>query len=336
MREEEMQTSAVVPNSTELKRPNSLDRAFSALYGTRREGLLRLLRQLPSVMDLREKLVAGKSYYAVIKPELQKRLKEGTASWDRRSDGSLAPIIREAGKGKRGEILGQISLKEVNPELLASVNQLALQNALADIIHRLEIIDEKLDRVLVGLQDDRLAKIDSGIQLYEQACGHADALSRTTVLGGSIQHLSEGRASLMREVKGQLTRVKSPGPLEKIASLLYPNHTRTAQDIHSTYQAILRGSYVLAACHDACNAPQAVVTSLKPLEEFVREHGARAAELGRWLPYDATAPPEELWSRGLAALQDRAGGVERRLTQLEEQVIEVEFIASDLTWGANR
>ena len=330
MADDQARETCLIRAATELKRDNDLDQSFRGLFGLRRDTVLCALRQLPSVLELREKMVEGKSYYAVIQPELLKRLKDGTAQWDRKKDGSLAPIIRDAAKGKKGQILGQVSLKEVNPELLASVNQLAIQNALADIVNRLEIIDEKLNEVLQGQHDDRLAQIDSGIQLYEQACGHPDVFSRTVVLGNSIGQLSEGRASLLRELEGQLGRKLDASPLGKIASFLKPSRTSIAEAVHATYRVILRGSYVLAACHDACNAPQAVATSLKPLETFISAHGEAAAELARWLPYDATTPPEELWSRGLAALQDRAGSVERRLAQLEDQVIEVEFSASEL------
>ena len=58
---------------------------------------------------------------------------------------------------------------EVTPDLLSSLNQLAIQQTLANIVRRLEVIDEKITDVLQGQINDRLAEVESGIHIYEQA-----------------------------------------------------------------------------------------------------------------------------------------------------------------------
>ena len=78
--------------------------------------------------------------------------------------------------------MNHASLKEVTPDLLSSLNQLAIQQTLANIVRRLEVIDEKITDVLQGQINDRLAEVKSGIHIYEQAVVASDPDIRRELL----------------------------------------------------------------------------------------------------------------------------------------------------------
>lgn len=170
-----------------------INQAFIKLYNERRQKVIHLLRQVPSVIGVIQKL-ADKSYRVVIPPDVLKRLEDGTVHWDRHADGLLGAIIRD---NETGQIICQISLKEISPELLSSISQLAVQRTLAEILQRLEVIDQKITDVLQGQRNDRLAIVDSGVHLYQQAIVATDLENRRQLLLSAIEQLNEGRQRLI-------------------------------------------------------------------------------------------------------------------------------------------
>jgi hypothetical protein len=175
--------------------------AFERLFQERRQQFLRLLRRAPSVADGWHKLAADRTYEAVIPPEVWKQLQQGRAQWDRKQSGLLGAVIRDRETGK---VICHINLREVCPELLSSVNQLAAQQSLAEILERLESLERKIDTVLDGLQDDRIAIVESGADLYEQALAMNDRQTRRDYLLLAGQQLTEGRRLLRRSLESSL------------------------------------------------------------------------------------------------------------------------------------
>jgi len=106
--------------------------------------LANILHQIPSLAEVSSKLAEGQSYKAYIPPEVLKRLREGSARLAERDNGTLAANILDS---NTGEIVANASLVEVSPELVGSLAQLAIQQALADIAYRLEVISEKISAV---------------------------------------------------------------------------------------------------------------------------------------------------------------------------------------------
>ena len=99
---------------------------------------------------------------------------------------------------KTGQIIDHVNLKEITPDLLSSLNQLATQQTLANIVHRLEAIDEKITDVLQGQVNDRLAEVESGIHIYEQAVVASDPDVRRELIVSAIQKLNIGRNKLIK------------------------------------------------------------------------------------------------------------------------------------------
>ena len=152
-----------------------INRSFNRFYQERRRKVITTLRQLPSMLEVLDQLASGRTYQAVVSPEVMKDVKDGKVSWDQYADGLYGAVIRD---NETGEIVCHAKLREVTPELLSSLNQLAVQRTLAEIVQKLEAIDQKVTTVLQGQRNDRLAIVESGIQLYEQAMAAASPQTR--------------------------------------------------------------------------------------------------------------------------------------------------------------
>lgn len=107
----------------------NISNAFNNLYDERRQQFISLLRQVPSILDLVSDVADSGSYRAVISPEVLRKIERGVASWDKTADGFIGARIRE---NKNGRIIAQVKLEEISPDLLTSINQLAIQHTLAE------------------------------------------------------------------------------------------------------------------------------------------------------------------------------------------------------------
>ena len=161
----------------------------------KRQKVIQILRQIPAILDVVKKLSEGKTYQAYITPEVLERIKDGSARLANRDNGLFGANILDA---KTGKIIHNASLMEVTPDLLNSLNQLATQQTLANIVHRLDVIDEKITDVLQGQINDRLAEVESGIHAYEQAVVASNPDARRELMVSAIQKLNDGRNKLIK------------------------------------------------------------------------------------------------------------------------------------------
>ena len=73
--------------------------------------------------------------------------------------------------------------------------------------------------------------------------------------------------------------------------------------------------------------------SLQPLKEVALEVREKGEQIARWLPYDASAPPEELWRSGPLQLAD---AIEHAIGQVENihmKTIEIGFTPDEIAPG---
>ena len=163
--------SLVIQPSGEVISHTALQSDVIVFDEEKRQKVIQILRQIPAFVDVAKKLSEGKTYQAIITPEVLERIKDGSARLDKKDNGLFGALIRDV---ETGHIIDHVSLMEVTPDLLSSLNQLAIQQTLANIVRRLEVIDEKITDVLQGQFNDRLAEVESGIHIYEQAVVASD------------------------------------------------------------------------------------------------------------------------------------------------------------------
>lgn len=113
--------------------------AWRARYRQARHNVVAALRQLPGFIETFCQLAPTELYRIEWSPEMITALREGSAVWRRNKEGFLSVVLRKSG----GEILKHLFLERVNPLQVAPMVQLATQSMLAEIIERLETIDQK-------------------------------------------------------------------------------------------------------------------------------------------------------------------------------------------------
>ncbi len=291
----------------------------------KRQKVIQILRQIPAFLDVAKKLIEGKTYQAVFTPEGLKRLKDGSGRLDIKGNGLLGVWIRDVETGHFTELA---SLKEVIPDLLSSLNQLAMQQTLADIVHRLEVIDEKITVILQGQFNDRLAEVESGIDIYEQAVAASDPENRRDLLGHAIQNLNDGRRKLIKSADfsfiDKLPRTRRGMYFNLISDI--PKHVQSnAKPVWEAAHAIVEASRYLVLAYSAMNEPNSLRVSIEQVESEVKVFQNKMGDIVNWLP------PTSNWRECLTTISQCVLPNIRDLDDIPQKFIVVEFQPKEIT-----
>ncbi|NUM43047.1 MAG: hypothetical protein HUU45_15635, partial [Leptospiraceae bacterium] len=299
-----------------------INRIYSVLYRERRDNVLQLLRQIPEFVKIAHELTTGKSY-KVIMPN-----KDGYLGI--RIDGSgFTPNIH----GKDGKFIAQASLQEISPDLNNIVNQLANQNAFAEILQRLEVIDQKISEILVNDHGDRIARVNAGINLYHQAI-LAEPENRPLLLSNTITELQKGLESLVNELRNDIKFIeKLPRGYWSILFSAQTPHKRVDEKIKpmlEAYRAILRSAYFLPIAHEKMGNPKSQEFCLQQLKSVTEEFGQAYEKITCWLsPEDA----DNLGKTWVTSQQIASGIIppSRQLGSGDSTDIEFQFTPTEIT-----
>lgn len=285
----------------------------------KRQKVIQILRRIPTILDSAKKLSEGKTYKAYISPEVLKRIKDGSARLAKRDNGLLGANILDA---KTGRIIDNASLMEVTPDLLSSLSQLVTQQTLANIVQRLEVIDEKITDVLQGQVNDRLAEIESGIHIYEQAVVASDPDIRRELMVSAIQKLNDGRNKLIKSTDLSFIDKLPRNRLSMFFSLNWdiPKYVRSkAESVWKAAHAIIKASRYLVIAYSALNQPDSLRVSLEQVESEVKVFQDKMGEIVNMLP------PTSNWRESLTAISQGVLPNIRDLEDITQKTIVVEF-----------
>jgi hypothetical protein len=249
----------------------------------KRHKVIQILRQIPAYSDVAKKLSEGKTYRAIIAPEVLARIKYGSARLDKKDSGLFGAVIRDV---ETGLVTDHVSLKEITPDLLSSLNQLATQQTLADIVYRLEVIDEKITDVLQGQFNDRLAEVESGIHLYEQALVASDPDLRLKLMVSAIQNLNDGRNKLIKSTDFSFIDKLPRNRLGMLFSRNWdiPEYVQSkAEFVVKATHAIIEATHYLIMAYSDLNEPGSLRVSLEQVENEVKFFQDKTGEIVRWL-----------------------------------------------------
>jgi hypothetical protein len=285
----------------------------------KRQKLLQVLRKIPAILDVTKKLSEEKVYQAHFPPEVLKRIKAGSARLDNKGDSRFSASIRDV---KTGSFIDNADLVEVRPELLSSLNELATQQTLADIVHRLEVIDEKITDVLQGQFNDRLAEIESGIQSYEQAVVASNPDLRRELIVSAIQQLNDGRNKLIKSTDISFINKLPRNRLGKFFSPHWDinKHIQSkAELVWKAAHAIIRASRYLVIAYSALNEPDSLRVSLEQVESEVKLFQEKMREIVNWLS------PTSNWRESFMTISQGVLPNIHELDEISQKTIVVEF-----------
>ena len=221
------------------------------------------------------------------------RLKDGSAEFLSDKQGELLPSI----VGKDGKILRQIRLedlgKQLTPEKISKLNNMVIQQQLANIYSKLEDIEECVEKINKGQRNDRYGKIESGIYLYRQAINSSNEMIKNNVISNAMQSISDGINSIKKEVEDNVDYFNNiPGEktFKYYANLFIKKYTSTkiekkAKELSENIYYMTLGVYSLIQIHSDLNdLEQQKHIVLEPLKKVMLE--VTKADILSWLPYD--------------------------------------------------
>lgn len=306
----------------------NINNAFKNLYDERRQQIINRLRQSPSIFNLVSNAADSDSYRVVFSPEVLRKIENGAASWDKTADGFIGATIRN---NKNGQVIAQVKLEEIPPDLLTSISQVTIQRTLAEIVQRLEMVDQKITSVLEGQRNDRLAMMESGINNYKQAIEAKDPVTRKQLLIQAVIKLDLGRQQLIDSLESDIEFAeKLPrtfwqmvvySPFRDVSEEV----ERKAKPVQQSFQAVIRASYVLALAFEALGEMDSLQVSFQPLREMLLKVGEKGERIARLLPYNSVSPPEELWHKSVLQLADNITQADKQLETINSQIIEIPF-----------
>lgn len=319
--------SLVIQPSGEVISHTALQSDVIVFDEAKSKKIIRMLRQTPSVLDVAKKLSEGKKYQAVFPPDVLARIKDRPARLDKKGVGLFGAIIRDV---KSGQIIDNVSLKEITPDLLSSLNQLATQQTLADIVHRLEVIDEKITDVLQGQFNDRLAEVESGIHIYEQAIVASDPDVRRELIVSAIQKLNDGRNKLIKSTDVSFIDKLPRNRLGMFFSKYWLSYSITehvqskAEFVVRAAHAIIKASRYLVIAYSALNQPDSLRVSLEQVESEVKVFQEKIGEIVNWLP------PTSNWRESFTTISQGVLPNIHDLDDISQKTIVVEFQSKEI------
>ena len=306
----------------------------SGLYEAHWQTVTSTLRHVPALVEVAKNATSITEYRVVIPQDIAGKIRDGTAYLGNKAGGLFSANVHDK---KTGKIIKQISLtKKDVVDLAPSLNQLAVQNALADISSRLEVIDQKLNDVLKGQHNDRLAFVDSGSDLYQQALSARHPEHRNNLLYLAAQQLNYGRHSLMREIEAGIAFFGNDEQRRAILNIKFPvgkdvkKIRSEAIQVQKSFQGIIQASYILVWVYGALDEPDIIVSSLLTLNEIAEQFREKGYQIARWLPErDGEILPEHLWSKYTQMALDtvKAG---RELKNISQKSLELSFPVDDI------
>jgi len=311
--------SLVIQSSDEIISHTALPSNVIIFDREKRQKAIQILRQIPAIVDGVKKLSAGKTYQAVLPPEVWERIKDGSARLDKKGNGLFGALVRDV---KAGRVVDHVDLKEVTPDLLSSLNQVATQQTLADIVHRLEIIDEKITDVLQGQANDRLAEVESGIHIYEQAVVASDPDVKRELIVSAIQKLNDGRNKLIKSIDFSFIDKLPRNRLGMFFSLNWdiPKHVQSkAEYVWKSAHAIIKASRYLVLAYSDLNQPDSLRVSLEQVKSEVKIFQDKMGEMVNMLP------PTSNWRESLTAISQGVLPNIHDLDDIPQKTIVIEF-----------
>ncbi len=175
-----------------------------------KNNIINAINKIPFFQKIINNLDKTKHYQVVFPKGVLEKIKKGNLEWVKSKEGNdlLTAMIKE--KGKNG-FKHQIKLKEVFTQkeqlnnILSSAQMLTIQNSIDNISDQIESLDSKLNEVLIGAHNDRIAWIQSGYNLFLQA--KASDKLRDSLYPIAIGQLNIGREQLIYSLTSDLKSI---------------------------------------------------------------------------------------------------------------------------------
>ena len=251
-------------------------------------------------------------------------------------------LLQEGGDGffrgvfykKGGGIDLHAKFSKALPQFGDLAANMAMQAVLLKISADIQEVGRKVDRVLIGQRNDRLAHIQSGIDLRSQALQCKGAATRDSNLRDSIGELTLGINQLLYDIGEAISDLRIPrGRLEaffwqfKMGTSNLETETREKlQPIHQLVQALCAGTHERVLAYLDLDEEDAAHQSFRTIRERLATADVeKLLKFVRQLPYEE----EEKAAAPILKLKENAEGL-LNLDSANKIPVHIEFTKEDI------
>lgn len=219
-----------------------------------------LSTMLPALAETLESIFGGTVHLEAKLPEhIMHMIEEGKLHFatDKNSE-ILAEVFDE-----RNKIFKQVRLEKVvrNDALLPAMQHLETQAALCLVMGKIDEVGRAVQQLGEELQQDRLARVDAALDMFQQACRIESSRERNEYVREALNEATRAKALLVRNF-AQQQRLMEQGGKKTDAAL------RAMQD----YVAIVNAVNVQMQTHMALGQQDAAAYCLQDLNKFIKNY----------------------------------------------------------------
>lgn len=219
-----------------------------------------LSTMLPALAETLESIFGGTVHLEAKLPEhIMHMIEEGKLHFatDKNSE-ILAEVFDE-----RNKIFKQVRLEKVvrNDALLPAMQHLETQAALCLVMGKIDEVGRAVQQLGEELQQDRLARVDAALDMFQQACRIESSRERNEYVREALNEATRAKALLVRNF-AQQQRLMEQGGKKSDAAL------RAMQD----YVAIVNAVNVQMQTHMALEQQDAAAYCLQDLNKFIKNY----------------------------------------------------------------
>lgn len=219
-----------------------------------------LSTMIPALAETLESIFGGTVHLEAKLPEhIMHMIEEGKLHFATDKNGEiLAEVFDE-----RNKIFKQVRLEKVvrNDALLPAMQHLETQAALCLVMEKIDEVGRAVQQLGEELQQDRLARIDAALDMFQQACRIKSSRERNEYVREALNEATCAKALLVRNF-AQQQRLMEQGGKKSDAAL------RAMQD----YVAIVNAVNVQMQTHMALGQQDAVAYCLQDLNKFIKNY----------------------------------------------------------------
>lgn len=219
-----------------------------------------LSTMIPALAETLESIFGGTVHLEAKLPEhIMHMIEEGKLHFATDKNGEiLAEVFDE-----RNKIFKQVRLEKVvrNDALLPAMQHLETQAALCLVMEKIDEVGRAVQQLGEELQQDRLARIDAALDMFQQACRIKSSRECNEYVREALNEATRAKALLVRNF-AQQQRLMEQGGKKSDAAL------RAMQD----YVAIVNAVNVQMQTHMALGQQDAAAYCLQDLNKFIKNY----------------------------------------------------------------
>lgn len=219
-----------------------------------------LSTMIPALAETLESIFGGTVHLEAKLPEhIMHMIEEGKLHFATDKNGEiLAEVFDE-----RNKIFKQVRLEKVvrNDALLPAMQHLETQAALCLVMEKIDEVGRAVQQLGEELQQDRLARIDAALDMFQQACRIKSSRERNEYVREALNEATRAKALLVRNFAQQQSLMEQGGKKSDAA-------LRAMQD----YVAIVNAVNVQMQTHMALGQQDAAAYCLQDLNKFIKNY----------------------------------------------------------------